>query len=75
MKLIPGEGNFEDVSARASGSVTPASGIEPGPLVKKARAKAGETHKTALKRSYKRRSAAQAISYLDGEGDIEMTDE
>jgi hypothetical protein len=74
-KLISGEGNFEDASARASGTVTPASGVEPGPLIKKGR-KAGEsTHKTAVKRSHKRRSAAQAINYLDTEnGDVEMTD-
>ena len=72
---ILGEGNFEDASARASGTATPASGIEPGPLIKKGKSKAGETHKTAVKRSQKRRSAAQAIGYLDGEnGDIEMTD-
>jgi len=69
-----GEGNFEDVSARASGTATPASGVESGPLMKKARQKSGETHKTAVKRSQKRRSAAQAISYLDEGGDIEMTD-
>jgi hypothetical protein len=43
--------------------------------MKKGKSKAGETHKTAVKRSHKRRSAAQAISYLDGEnGDIEMPD-
>ena len=72
--LILGEGNFEDVSARASGTATPASGAESGPLIKKTKERSGETHKTALKRSYKRRSAAQAISYLDGDGDIEMTD-
>jgi hypothetical protein len=73
--LISGEGNFEDMSARASGTVTPASGVESGPLIKKARSKSGDTHKTAVKRSHKRRSAAQAISYLDGEnGDVEMTD-
>jgi hypothetical protein len=72
---ISGEGNFEDASARASGTATPASGIEPGPLMKKGKSKAGETHKAAVKRSHKRRSAAAAISYLDGEnGDIEMAD-
>ena len=75
MLITSGEGNFEDASARASGTATPASGVESGPLMKKARAKAGDTHKTAVKRSHKRRSAAQAISYLDGEsGDVEMTD-
>jgi chromatin-remodeling ATPase INO80 len=75
--LISGEGNFEDVSARASGTATPASGVEPGPLMKKTKvSKSGETHKTAVKRSHKRRSAAQAPGgYLEGEnGDVEMTD-
>jgi len=71
-----GEGNFEDISARASGTATPVSGVEVGPQTKKARPKSGDTHKTAVKRAHKRRSAAQAISYLDaGEvGDVEMTD-
>jgi hypothetical protein len=55
--------------------VTPASGAETGSLIKKVRSKSGDTHKTAVKRSHKRRSAAQAISYLDGEnGDVEMMD-
>lgn len=73
---MSGEGNFEDVSARASGTATPASVVESGPVLKKAKvSKAGETHKTAVKRSHKRRSAAQAIGYLDGDnGDVEMTD-
>jgi hypothetical protein len=50
--------------------------VESGPVIKKAKvSKAGETHKTAVKRSHKRRSAAQAIDYLDGENrDVEMTD-
>ena len=70
-----GEGNFEDGSARASGTATPASGIESGPMMKKPRSKAGDTHKTAVKRSHKRRSAAQAISYLDAEnGEVDITD-
>ena len=62
------------MSARASGTATPASGVESGPLIKKARSKSGDTHKTAVKRSHKRRG--QAIGrYLDGEpGDVEMTD-
>ena len=73
--LIAGEGNFEDASARASGTVTPASGVESGPLMKKPRSRASDTHRTAVKRSQKRRTAAQAISYLDGDnGDIVMTD-
>jgi len=73
--LISGEGNFEDASARASGTATPASGVETSPLMKKSRSKSGDTHKTAVKRSHKRHSAAQAIGFLDGEnGDIEMTD-
>jgi hypothetical protein len=43
--------------------------------MKKARPKSGDTYKTAVKRSHKRRSAAQAIGFLDGEnGDVEMTD-
>jgi hypothetical protein len=43
--------------------------------MKRARTKSGETHKKAVQRSHKRRSAAQAISYLDeGNGDVEMTD-
>ena len=43
--------------------------------MKKSRSKSGDTHKTAVKRSHKRHSAAQAIGFLDGEnGDIEMTD-
>jgi len=70
-----GEGNFEDASARASGTATPASGVESGPLMKRARTKSGDTHKKAVQRSHKRRSAAQAISYLDeGNGDVEMMD-
>jgi len=63
------------VSARASGTATPASGIEPGPLIKKFKAKSGDTYKTAVKRSHKRRSGAQVSSYLDAEnGDVEMAD-
>lgn len=43
--------------------------------MKKARSRAGETHKAAVKRSHKRRAAEQASQHLDGEnGDIEMTD-